>query len=199
MDRALSDSQPRRASVQNPMRSRRGLTALAGALALLAACAQQPAAQTPQETAAAPSPAPIPKQPAGGAVGEAPAGFEVLEVVTQQGRTRFFVEIADTDAKRERGLMFRKEVPPDRGMLFDFKTPRDVAFWMKNTLVPLDIIYIQPDGVVLSIARNTTPLSEAPIPSGGPVVGVLELAGGRAAQIGLLPGDRIEHRIFKRG
>ena len=85
--------------MQNPMRSRRGLTTLAGALALLAACAQQPAAQTPQETAAAPAP----EQLAGGAVGEAPAGFEVLEVVTQQGRTRFFVEIADTDAERDAG------------------------------------------------------------------------------------------------
>jgi uncharacterized protein len=119
-------------------------------------------------------------------------------VVTPSGRTRFFVEIADDDAEREKGLMFRKELAPDRGMLFDFKTPREVAFWMKNTLIPLDIIYIKPDGTVLSIARNTTPLSERPVPSGGPVVGVLELAGGRAAEIGLMPGDRIEHRIFKR-
>lgn len=181
------------------MRPRRGLTALAGALALLAACAQEPAAQTasssPAATVAAPASTPA---VVGGAVGKAPAGFEVLEAVTPSGRTRFFVEIADNDAEREKGLMFRKEVPPDRGMLFDFQTPRDVAFWMKNTLIPLDIIYIRTDGTVLSIARNTTPLSETPIPSGGPVVAVLELAGGRAGQIGLMPGDRIEHRIFKR-
>ena len=184
-------------------RPRRGLVALAGAFILLAACTDEPAAE-PAAPSPAPAPAPMPAKPpgltpsVGGAVGEAPKGFETLEVVTPNGRTRFFVEVADDDAERERGLMFRKEVPPDRGMLFDFKTPRPVAFWMKNTLIPLDIIYIKADGTVLSIARNTTPLSETPIPSGGPVVGVLELAGGRAEQIGLMPGDRIEHRIFKR-
>ncbi len=178
-------------------RPRRGLTALVGALSLLAACAQKPAAQETATHAAAAAPAAA-STPTGGAVGQPPAGFEALEAVTPAGRTRFFVEIADTDAEREKGLMFRKEVPPDRGMLFDFKTPREVAFWMKNTLIPLDIIYIRTDGTILSIARNTTPLSEAPIPSGGPVVGVLELAGGRAGEISLMPGDRIEHRIFKR-
>ena len=177
----------------------RGLIATVGALALLAACSERPSAQpapaasqTPAAAASAPAKAPI------GAVGEAPAGFEALETVTPSGRTRFFVEIADNDAERERGLMFRKSLAPDRGMLFDFKTPREVAFWMKNTLIPLDIIYIRTDGTILSIARNTTPLSEAPIPSGGPVVGVLELAGGRTGEISLMPGDRIEHRIFKR-
>lgn len=177
------------------MRLRRGLTVLAGALSLLAACAQEPAAQ---EAATRAAPAGPGSAPAAGAIGNPPAGLEALETVTPAGRTRFFVEIADTDAEREKGLMFRKEVPPDRGMLFDFKTPREVAFWMKNTLIPLDIIYIRADGTVLSIARNTTPLSEAPIPSGGPILGVLELAGGRAGEIGLMPGDRIEHRIFKR-
>lgn len=179
------------------MRLRRGLTVLVGALSLLAACAQEPAAQE-AATHAAPAPSGAVSTSGAGAVGKPPAGFEALEAVTPSGRTRFFVEIADTDAEREKGLMFRKEVPPDRGMLFDFKTPREVAFWMKNTLIPLDIIYIRTDGTVLSIARNTTPLSEAPIPSGGPIVGVLELAGGRAGEIGLMPGDRIEHRIFKR-
>jgi uncharacterized membrane protein (UPF0127 family) len=179
------------------MRLRRGLTVLVGALLLLAACAREPAAQETSARAAPAGPPPA-ATPSGGAVGQPPAGFEVLEAVTPTSRTRFFVEIADTDAEREKGLMFRKEVPPDRGMLFDFQTPRTVAFWMKNTLIPLDIIYIRTDGTVLSIARNTTPLSEAPIPSGGPVVGVLELAGGRAGEIGLMPGDRIEHRIFKR-
>ena len=177
----------------------RGLIATAGALALLAACSERPSAQpapaasqTPAAAISAPTKAPI------GAVGEAPAGFEALETVTPSGRTRFFVEIADNDAERERGLMFRKSLAPDRGMLFDFKTPREVAFWMRNTLIPLDIIYIQADGTVLSIARNATPLSEAPIPSGGATLGVLELAGGRSAEIGLMPGDRIEHRMFKR-
>ena len=170
--------------------------ALAVALALCAyACAAEPApsakqvAQAPVAAAPAKPPADVP----------APAGFEALEVVTPQGRTRFLVEIADDEAERNRGLMYRKVVAPDRGMLFDFHTPREVAFWMKNTLIPLDIIYIQADGTVLSIARNTTPLSEAPIPSGGPILGVLELAGGRAAEIGLLPGDKVVHRIFQGG
>ena len=178
----------------------RGLTATFVALALLAACAEQPAAKTGSAVAEAkpPTAAGAPAKAATGAVGQAPAGFEVLETVTPSGRTRFFVEIADNDATRERGLMFRKSLAPDRGMLFDFHTPREVAFWMRNTLIPLDIIYIRPDGTVLSIARNTTPLSEAPIPSGGPTLGVLELAGGRSAEIGLMPGDRIEHRMFKR-
>lgn len=186
-------------------RPQRGLTALAGAMLLLAACTEEPAAQAAPNLAPAAVVAPAAQSApavattAGGAVGEAPKGFEALEVVTPTGRTRFFVEIADNDAERERGLMFRKELAPDRGMLFDFKTPREAAFWMKNTLIPLDIIYIQQGGTVLSIARNTTPMSEAPIPSGGPVVAVLEIAGGRAEQIGLMPGDRIEHRIFKRG
>ena len=182
-------------------RPQRGLTALVGAFVLLAACAEQPAAQTaakakPERVAVAPAVA-KPAPAIGGAVGNPPAGFEVLEAVTPSGRTRFFVEIADDDAEREKGLMFRTSLAPDRGMLFDFHTPREVAFWMHNTLIPLDIIYIQPNGVVLSIARNATPKSDTPIPSGGPVSGVLELAGGRAAEIGLMPGDRIEHRIFK--
>ena len=80
-------------------------------------------------------------------------------------------------------------------MLFDFKKPREVYFWMKNTLIPLDIVYIKPDGRVLSIA-HARPMDETPLPSGGPILGVLEIAGGRAEEIGLLPGDRVVHRIF---
>ena len=182
------------------LRARRGRWMLLGVLSLLGACADPPAAQPDRATV---SPGASASSGPAQAIGspptdKAPAGFETLDVVTAQGRTRFFVEVADDDAEREQGLMFRKVVPPDQGMLFDFKTPRPVAFWMKNTLIPLDIVYIRRDGSVLSIARNTTPLSETPIPSGGPVVGVLELAGGRAQEIGLLPGDQVEHRIFKR-
>jgi uncharacterized membrane protein (UPF0127 family) len=83
-------------------------------------------------------------------------------------------------------------------MLFDFKSPREVAFWMRNTYIPLDLIFIRADGRVLSIARNAKPFDETPIPSGGPILGVLEIPGGRAAQIGVLPGDRVVHRIFPR-
>lgn len=179
--------------------SLRGAAAL-GVTLILAACAPESArarAETPAPKAAPALTVPAAAPTTGGAVGPVPAGWEELTVVTPTGRTRFFVEIADTEPKRQRGLMFRKEVPPDRGMLFDMKQVAEAAFWMKNTLIPLDIIYIRPDGSILSIARNTTPLSEAPIPSGGPILGVLELAGGRAGEIGLMPGDKVEHRIFR--
>lgn len=122
--------------------------------------------------------------------------LESLEIVTSRGRTRFQVEIAATKAEQERGLMFRKSLAPDRGMLFTYKRPQAVAYWMKNTLIPLDILYIQADGRVLSIARNARPRDLTPLASGGPVLGVLEIAGGRAAQLGILPGDRVLHRIF---
>ncbi len=127
----------------------------------------------------------------------APAShLESLDIVTHGGVRHFQVEIADTPASREQGLMFRKAVAPDRGMLFDFKTPQPVAFWMKNTLIPLDMVFIAPNGRIVSIARNAQPLDETPIPSGGAVLGVLELRGGRAAEIGAEPGDRVRERIF---
>jgi uncharacterized membrane protein (UPF0127 family) len=126
--------------------------------------------------------------------------LQPLEIATSKGSAKFMVEFADTDKTREYGLMCRKVVAPDRGMLFDFKGPVDnVAFWMRNTLIPLDIVYIRPDGTVLSIARNVPPLNETPVPAGGRIRAVLELASGRAAQLGILPGDRIVHRIFPRG
>jgi uncharacterized membrane protein (UPF0127 family) len=121
---------------------------------------------------------------------------ESLQVVTHHGAKRFQVEIADTDATREYGLMYRKSLPPNGGMLFDFKVPQPVAFWMKNTLIPLDMLFIASDGRVISIVRNATPMSETPIPSGGAVLGVLEIRGGRAAEIGAEPGDRVIERIF---
>jgi len=122
--------------------------------------------------------------------------LETVEIITSRGRTRFQVEVAATKAEQERGLMFRKSLAPDRGMLFTYKRPQPVAYWMKNTLIPLDILYIQADGRVLSIARNARPHDLTPLASGGPVLGVLEIAGGRAAQLGILPGDRVLHRIF---
>ncbi len=120
-----------------------------------------------------------------------------LSLVTDRGRYDFRVEIADTDQRRETGLMCRAVLAPDRGMLFDFRKPTDnVAFWMKNTLIPLDIVFIRPDGRVLSIARNARPFDLTPLPAGGPVRGVLEIAGGRAAQLDLMPGDKVVERIF---
>lgn len=124
---------------------------------------------------------------------------ETVEVLAGKGRARFQVEIAATPAEQARGLMRRKSLAPDRGMLFIYKRPQTVAYWMKNTLIPLDIIYIAPNGRVLSIVRNARPLDETPLPSGGLVLGVLEIAGGRAAELGILPGDRVLHRIFPKG
>ena len=121
---------------------------------------------------------------------------EPLEIITHQGARHFTVEIADTDATRERGLMFRKHLAAGQGMLFDFKSPQPVAFWMKNTLIPLDMLFIARDGRVISIAREAKPMSETPIPSGGDVLGVLEIRGGRAAEIGVQPGDKVQERIF---
>jgi uncharacterized membrane protein (UPF0127 family) len=126
--------------------------------------------------------------------------LQPLTLVTSKGAYKFQVEFADTDRKRSYGLMCRKALAGDRGMLFDFKAPmNDVAFWMRNTLIGLDIVYIRPDGTVLSIARNVRPLDESPVPAGGRTRAVLELRAGRAAEIGLLPGDRVVHRIFPRG
>jgi uncharacterized membrane protein (UPF0127 family) len=133
------------------------------------------------------------------ALAKPPARLETLEIVTSKGRARFQVEIAATPAEQKRGLMFRKSLAPDRGMLFTYAKPQPAAFWMKNTLIPLDIIYIAPTGRVLSIARNARPHDETPIASGGMILGVLEIAGGRAAQLGVLPGDRVVHRIFPKG
>lgn len=118
---------------------------------------------------------------------------ERLDIVTTAGVHHFKVEVADTVATRERGLMFRKSLAADRGMLFDFKfkTVQPVSFWMKDTLIPLDMVFIGADGRIVSIARNATPLSETPIASAGPVRDVLELRGGRAAEIEAAPGDRV--------
>ena len=87
--------------------------------------------------------------------------------------------------------MNRSELAPDRGMIFPFEPPRDASFWMKNTLIPLDMIFVRTDGSIANIAANTVPLSLEPVPSEGPVGAVLELAGGRAAELGIKPGDKV--------
>ena len=123
---------------------------------------------------------------------------EPLRIVTQGGKLHGFrVEIADNAISRERGLMFRKSVAPDAGMLFDFKRPQQVAFWMKNTLVPLDLLFVDDEGYIINLAPDAPRMSTAPIPSRGVVLGVLEIAGGRAAQLGIEPGDRVCARMFR--
>jgi uncharacterized membrane protein (UPF0127 family) len=136
--------------------------------------------------------------PACAACPQAPQSLrtEPMTIGTQHGTVRLTVEMADTSKTREIGLMCRTHLAPDRGMLFDFKQPQPVAFWMKNTLIPLDMVFIAADGRVVSIATNAKPEDETPIPSVGPVVGVLEIAGGRAAALGIEPGDLARQRIF---
>ena len=120
-----------------------------------------------------------------------------LEIATKSGVHAFSVEIVDNDADRAKGLMFRKELPEGKGMLFDFQREQEVSFWMENTYISLDIMFIRGDGTILRIAENTEPLSTRMIPSGGPVRGVLEVIGGTARKFGIAPGDRVAHPIFK--
>ena len=127
-----------------------------------------------------------------------PAPLQTLEIVSKTGVHVFAVEIADSPATREKGLMFRKNLPAGQGMLFDFKHEQDVAFWMKNTYIPLDMIFISGNGRIVRIVRNTTPLSPALIPSGGPVRAVLEVIGGTAERLGIAPGDGVAFSIFNR-
>ncbi len=124
--------------------------------------------------------------------------LEALTISTRTGDHAYSVEIAATPATRERGLMDRRFMPMDRGMLFEFERDGPVAFWMKDTYIPLDMVFIARSGVVTRIVDRAEPLSETPIPSGGPCAAVLELNGGVAAQIGLKIGDRVRHPFFKR-
>jgi hypothetical protein len=122
---------------------------------------------------------------------------ESLEIVTRGGVHTFAVELATTDDERSRGLMFRRELPEGRGMLFDFKQDQNISMWMKNTYIPLDMIFIRSDGRIHRIAENTEPESTRVIPAGAPVRAVLEVIGGTARKLGIRPGDRVAHPIFR--
>lgn len=126
------------------------------------------------------------------------ADENLLEIATQNGVEVFSVEVAKKDEDRARGLMFRRELPERRGMLFEFDSDENVSMWMRNTYIPLDMIFIKSDGKILRIAENTEPLSERIIPSGGPVRAVLEVAGGTAKKLGIAPGDQVGHPMFSR-
>lgn len=123
-----------------------------------------------------------------------PAGLEQvpLTIDSANGKHRFTVEVARTPEEQAQGLMFRKSIPPDRGMIFPYDPPVQVSFWMKNTLVPLDMVFIGPDGKIGRIAANTTPMSLDPVASIDPVSAVLEIAGGRAAELGIREGDKVD-------
>ena len=134
-----------------------------------------------------------------GALPARAAGEGTLEIVSKTGVHAFTIELATNDAERSRGLMFRRELPEGRGMLFDFTPEQPVSFWMHNTYIPLDMIFIRADGRILRIAENTEPMSDRLIPSGGPVRAVLEVIAGTARKLGIAPGDRVESPIFAGG
>ena len=156
---------------------------------LLAGLALIPAVGVAQVSLAQYPPGPTSPQP------ELPK--EKLVIVTHDGqRHDFNVELAISPMQQETGLMFRKTVPADGGMLFDWGQPRDSTMWMRNTIAPLDMLFINSDGTIRHIAENTTPESLAQIPSGGNVRATLELAAGTAARLHIRVGDKVEQRIF---
>lgn len=122
------------------------------------------------------------------------SGLSVIPLtVTHAGQKHIFkVEVARTEPEQARGMMFRTEMGGDEGMIFPMNPPRGASFWMRNTVIPLDIIFISADHRISNIAANAVPYSEEPLPSVGAVIGVLELNGGRAAQLGIVAGDKVE-------
>lgn len=149
---------------------------------LLAALAFAGVCAAPAQVVSEPPPAPLAGLPR-----------SEVQVETARGRHVFQVWVADNDRSRQQGLMFIKELPADQGMLFLFERPEFASFWMKNTYLSLDIVFIAPGGVVANIAHGAQPLSLVPIESVAPVTGVLELVAGTAARIGLVAGDRVRN------
>jgi len=117
-----------------------------------------------------------------------------LTIRSASGEHRFIVDVAASPEQQEHGLMFVQSLAPNRGMIFPYDPPQSVAFWMKNTLIPLDMVFIRADGTIARIAANTTPQSLDPVPSGEPIAAVLEIRGGRSAELGVREGDRVEWR-----
>jgi uncharacterized membrane protein (UPF0127 family) len=135
-------------------------------------------------------------QPAAGPaqLDQSAAGLDqMMLTIASGGKThRFTVEAARTFEQQQTGMMNRNSLASDRGMIFPYDPPQPVAFWMKNTLIPLDLVFIAPGGKILRIEENAVPYSLDQIPSGGPVEAVLELAGGRSAELKLKPGDQVD-------
>ncbi len=122
------------------------------------------------------------------------SGLEVIPLtITTLGDThRFRVEVARSPQEQARGLMFRTEMGPDEGMLFPYDQPRVLSFWMRNTVIPLDLIFIDAEHRIINIAENAVPYSEESILSDAPAVAVLELNGGRARELGIVAGNKVE-------
>ncbi|TNE63112.1 MAG: DUF192 domain-containing protein [Alphaproteobacteria bacterium] len=123
--------------------------------------------------------------------------LEPLAVIGKDGsRHDFMVELALTPDERAQGMMFRTELAPDKGMLFVFEDAERLQFWMRNTLIPLDMIFIRQNGRIANIIESAEPQTDTPRPSKGRAIAVLELAGGRAAELGIGPGDLVAHRLL---
>lgn len=120
-----------------------------------------------------------------------------LRIVSAGKTHAFTVELADTPQESEMGLMYRQSMPKDHGMIFDFGAPKQTGMWMKNCVFPQDMLFLDTDGTVIAIAENARPGSERIIDPGFPFRGVLELNGGLAKELGLKPGDKVQHKIFK--
>lgn len=121
---------------------------------------------------------------------------DTLKLITATGAHAFEIEVAETDEQKARGLMFRRTLEPNTGMLFPYSPPQEITMWMKNTYISLDMVFIKADGSVLRVATGTEPFSEKVIASEGDAVAVLEVIAGTAARIGIKPGDKVEHRLF---
>lgn len=148
-------------------------------VALTIACSPQPSAEATPAAQAEPATHPE-------------SGLAVVPLTVKSGgRThRFRVEVAATPQEQQRGLMFRTALGPNEGMIFPNETPQMQSFWMHNTVIPLDIIYIGPDRRILNIVRGE-PYDDTSLPSAGPVINVLEIAAGRSEELGIKPGDLV--------
>ena len=119
-----------------------------------------------------------------------------LTIVSATGPHRFTVEVAEAPAQMEQGLMFRRALAPDAGMLFDYKTPTMATMWMRNTLIPLDMLFVDAQGRIVNIHQRAVPQSLDVIAAAAPVRAVIELNGSTAARLGIAPGDQVQHPIF---
>lgn len=123
--------------------------------------------------------------------------IETISIDTPKGPVRFKAEVATTWPQQQQGLMYRRHMAADAGMLFDFHKSMQMSFWMKNTYLPLDMVFIARNGTVINVAENTEPMSERTIPSAGPAYAVLEVNAGTAKRIGLKKGDKVTHPMFR--
>lgn len=123
----------------------------------------------------------------------AASGLELVELKIKSGSgvRRFQVEVARSESEQQKGLMFRDRLGPDEGMIFPFPAPRPASFWMKNTMIPLDMLFVRADGTIARIEMNTVPYSLDPVGVSEPVAAVLEIAGGRSAELNIVEGDKV--------